>query len=185
MRARPIAGLLVVVAACSTSSLTTPEVVDTSGARFAWVCKAATCLPEIMEGTPPLPPCNVGTPLYAWAFNRFIVIDAACTSPSGGWGSTANRSRPLACEDAGDCPQFTTGSFECRNGLCQNEDTQRFPIEPLTWSDAFSLCYGPIARQETIDPLSPASREVNDAVAQACPTSGACTQPLPLSCIQP
>lgn len=175
--------LLGALGACSGSASSPPEVFDTTGARFAWVCDEH-CIPEITESTPPLPPCSVGTPLYAWGFGRFIEIDAACTSPSGGWAASANRSRPLACVDTFDCPQFTTGTFECRNGLCQNEDTSRFPKDVITWSQAFALCYGPIAREETIDPLSGASVQAADAVAQSCPVGGSC-QPLPSTCIQP
>jgi hypothetical protein len=173
------------VAACSTSVLSPPEVVDTSGVRFAWVCDEH-CVPELTEGTPQLPPCNVGTPLYAWAFGRFITVDAGCTTSDGGWGSTANRSRPLACADTLDCPQFTTGTFECRNGLCQNEDVSTFPTAVITWSQAFTLCYARVAREDTIDPLSTASQQVSDSVQQSCPMVGEpCTQPLPNSCMQP
>jgi len=171
-------------AACSATELQPHEVFDASGARFAWVCEEY-CAPEITEGTPPLPPCNVGMPLYAWRFGRFIDIDAACTSPDGGWGASSNQSRPLACVDTSDCPQFTTCSFECRSGLCQNKDTSRFPAAVITWSDAFALCFGPIARDETIDPFSAASVQVSDAVAQSCPVGGTCTQPLPVTCLQP
>lgn len=144
------------------------------------------CIPEITNDTPPLPPCNVGTPLYAWGFERFIDIHAACTSPNGGWVSSANRTRPLACVDTFDCPQFTTGSFECRNGLCQNDDTTKFPTTVITHSQAFALCYGPIAREETIDPFDAASLQASEAVTQSCPTlGGPCTGPLPATCIQP
>ena len=181
----PVQAVLAALAACSTSASNPPEVFDTSGARFAWVCDEH-CVPEITEGTPPLPPCAVGTPLYAWAIDRFINIDAGCRFSDGGWGSTANRSRPLACVDTLDCPQFTTGTFECRNGLCQNEDTSGFPTAVITWSQAFTLCYAPIAREETIDPSSTASQQVSDAVQQSCPMVGEpCTQPLPPSCVQP
>jgi len=176
--------LLGTLAACSATELQPHEVFDTTGARFAWVCDEH-CVPEITEDTPPLPPCNVGTPIYAWAFNRFINIDAACTNPDGGWGSIASRSRPLACVNTADCPQFTTGTFECRNGLCQNADTTTFPPAVIMWSQAFALCYGPIAREETIDPLSPASVQVSESVEQSCPVGGTCTQPLPVTCLQP
>lgn len=187
MRSRVVLveALVAALAACSADTTGPPEVVDTSGARFAWVC-SEHCVPEATEGTPALPPCSVGTPLYAWAFGRFITVDAGCTSTDGGWGSTANRSRPLACTDALDCPQFTTGSFECRNALCQNEDTSMFPTAVITWSQAFTLCYAPIARAETIDPLSTASQGVSNAVQQACPTvNEPCTNALPASCMQP
>lgn len=175
--------LVVLLAACSTNA-SPPEVIDTSGARFAWVCDEH-CVPEITDGTPPLPPCDTGTPLYGWGFGRFIEIDAGCTSSNGGWRSSSNRSRPLACADTFDCPQFTTGTFACRNGLCQNEDTSTFPAAVITWSQAFALCYGPIAREETIDPNSAASLQADEAVAQSCPVGGTCTQPLPASCIRP
>lgn len=178
-------GFVVVLAACSTDASNPPEVFDTTGAHFAWVCDEH-CILAITEDTPPLPPCSVGTPVYAWAFSRFINIDAACTSPGGGWGSTSNRSRPLACADTFDCPQFTTGTFECRSGLCQNADTSTFPPSVITRSQAFTLCYAPIAREETIDPVSSATQQVSDAVTQSCPVAGGvCTQALPPTCMQP
>ena len=185
VRTIPRFTLVAALAACSASEPGPSEVFDTSGARFAWVC-SEHCSPEATEGTPPLPPCNIGTPLYAWAIDRFINIDAGCAFPDGGWGSTANRSRPLACDNTFDCPQFTTGSFECRAGLCQSSDTVNFPPTVVTWSMAYALCYAAIARSETIDPLSDASVNVSMWVKEACPAIGEpCSMPLPSMCMQP
>lgn len=99
-----------------------------------------------------------------------------------------NRSRPLACDEDLDCPQFTgtSGTFECRNQICQSTDTVTYPPALVSWAMANTLCYARIARAETIDPRSNASLEVYGWVEGACPSKiDPCTLPLPAGCLTP
>jgi len=163
------------------------EIADTSGARFAWHC-TDHCRPEIDAGTPPLPPCASGTPLYTWDLDRFINISASCTTSTGGWISADHLSRLVACDVTSDCPQFTGPShtYECRNGICQSSDLVTYPPDDVTWNLADELCYAALPREDTIDPTGPAVQQVSAWLASACPSrTTACSLPLPGMCMQP
>jgi hypothetical protein len=124
---------------------------------------------------------------WKWALDRFVIISAACVT-SGGWSSSANFERPLACASDADCPQFggPNGSFQCRNTLCQSRDTSTYPLTSLDGGSAYELCYGSFARADTLDLFGPIGQEVSDWVATACPSGAAsCTLPLPGMCLQP
>jgi len=184
---RSLLALLVATAACGDGGGGPSDIMDTSGAPFAWLC-TDHCRPEIEEGTPPLPPCNSGAPLYTWDLDRFINISAACTTSTGGWISEDNLSRPIACESTPDCPQFSGPShaYECRNAICQSSDLTTYPAELVTWEMADELCYAGLQRGDTIDPTGPAAQQVSMWVTTACPSmAGGCTLPLPSACVQP
>lgn len=179
--------LLVATASCTDGGGSLTEIADTSGARFAWEC-TDHCRPEVEDGTPPLPPCDSGDPLYAWDLDRFINISAACTTSSGGWISADYLSRPVACDTTADCPQFTGPShtYECRNGICQSDDIETYPPDAITWAMADELCYAGLPRGDTLDPTGPAAQQVSAWLASACPSmTGGCTLPLPGMCLQP
>ena len=184
---RSLAVLVVVTAGCGDGGGGLTEITDTSGAPFAWLC-TDHCRPELESGTPQLPPCSSGAPLYTWALDRFINISAACTTSTGGWISEDNLSRPIACESTADCPQFTGPShaYECRSGICQSSDLTTYPADLVTWEMADELCYASLMRGETLDPTGPAAQQVSASVSTACPSmAGGCTLPLPGSCLQP
>jgi hypothetical protein len=162
------------------------DVVDTSGAPFRWTC-GEHCIPEPTDVTPPLDSCWSGTrAAYTWAFDRFIMISSACVDPDGSWGSSANRERPLACDTAEDCPQFTGayGTFECLDRVCQNADVERFPPGSIDWATAETLCFAPIPREDSFELAGDASQRVSDTTTAACHgTVGPC-DPLPDTCLQ-
>jgi len=161
------------------------EVVDTSGARFAWHC-TDECWPLAEPDTPALPPCTTGRPLYAWDLDRFINISAACTTDDGGWVSADSLSRPLACADTADCPQWPSHRYECRDGICQSSDLATYPASYITWELADELCYAALPRPDRFDPAGTVAQQVYAWVTTACPSmAGGCTLPLPGLCMQP
>lgn len=179
--------LLVAVASCGDGGDDPSEIADTSGARFAWQC-TDHCRPGLEQGTPPLPACESGMPLYAWDLDRFINISAACTTSTGGWVSADYLSRPVACETSSDCPQFTGPShvYECRAGICQSADVETYPPDVVTWEMADELCYAGLPRGDTLDPVGAAAQQVSVWLGSACPSmAGGCTLPLPGTCLQP
>ena len=177
----------VTAAGCGDGNGSLTEIADTSGARFGWEC-TDHCRPVVEAGTPPLPPCEIGQPLYTWDLDRFINISASCTTSSGGWISEDNLSRPIACGETADCPLFTGPShtYECRSGMCQSADTTTYPADAVTWEIADELCYAAFAREDTLDPNGPAAQQISEWLASACPSIAAgCSLPLPGMCLQP
>jgi len=183
---RVLALVALAAASCGDGGAALTEITDTSGARFAWHC-TDHCRPEIEDGTPALPPCRSGSPLYTWDLDRFINISASCTTSTGGWISAGNLSRLVACDVTSDCPQFTGPShaYVCRNGICQSSDLVTYPPDYVTWVLADELCYAALPREDTIDPTGPGVQQVSAWVASACPSTGGCTLPLPGMCMQP
>jgi hypothetical protein len=130
-------------------------------------------------------------PSYAWSYGRFVNVLAVCNHETG-WSSSGNLSRPVACTDEVECPQFKGAEgprrFECRSGLCQRSDTTGFPPTFINSSDASDLCYARFARVDTFGPLNPIGQQVSDWVNSVCPSnfsSVPCTLPLPDGCMQP
>lgn len=167
--------------------------IDSTDSTFGWRCGEDGCALEILDETPPPPTCSQGTtPGYGTAFGRLVTIAGGCASTGGGWTTLSGWQRPAACTVDDDCPQLYEFSrvfaFECRNDLCQNTDTDGWPVDEIYRSDALLLCFAPHARTLTLDPLmSQVHDDVMGIVNGACGELGAdtpCELPLPASCSQ-
>jgi len=165
------------------------EFKDSSSAAFLYVCDES-CGVEMTSTTPELPvQCPDGA-YYALSWGRFVDVHAACAEEDGGWSSSSNWTRPAACSNDVDCQTFDVAGFEyeCRVGLCQNRDLERYPPMFVNWGTALLLCYGPHAREATYDATNEVAIMIDDTVTAACPSRSdrdACTLPLPASCSQP
>jgi hypothetical protein len=167
------------------------QLVDTTGASFAWTCDGRGCRLGLLDETPLPPPCAPGQrSTYAYLMGRFMVITGACVSRAG-WGWLREWERPVTCSSDRDCPnvyrRLHDYEYECRGGLCQNVDTLAFPAEEVSYDEAYALCLASLDREETIDPDAEASIEAAERVAQNCSATGArsCALPLPDGCLQP
>ena len=161
--------------------------VDSSNATFGWICDSLGCVIVPEPNTPPIPPCEVGqVGGYGFMVGRFVTILGSCDNASFG-----NWQRPVACVVDNDCPQLYQFSdayrFECRQGLCQNADRVRFALDVVIEEDAFRLCYGPFARQDTLAFGTTTGESVTAWVNSACRDglAGRCTLPLPGQCLNP
>jgi hypothetical protein len=183
---------LVMLGACASAPNDNPaRLVDSSGAEFAWSCTtAAGCALDPLATTPPLPSCGGAVARYEGAWGRFFEIDAACTDATG-WSSSPNLGRPVACGVDADCPQIDVYStpparFECRSTLCQSTDTALYPVDRLSWSDAYLMCYATLDRTATLQLTDAIAQQIDALVSASCATGAAsCTLPLPSACAQP
>lgn len=153
--------------------LDNPEVLrDSTGLEFGWDCSESslcdvTSVPELSwdcEG-----------PGWGRSWGRFYEFCEACALPGGSWYATNFACRPVACDVDRDCPQVASTErediYECVEGLCQNADTERHPRDLLRTSDASTLCYANVGRDETRGFDSPAVQSREPALREACPTS--------------
>jgi hypothetical protein len=130
------------------------------GACWEWNCESDGCLPGFTDEIDPagLPDCATGEGPYAsWGNGRFLEIYAFCDeSPDDGmWASTAADGRLLLCEEDADCPQSKPSNLnECVQGLCQNKDTDLYPRNVITTSDAEALCFAGFNRAETVNDIA-------------------------------
>jgi hypothetical protein len=129
--------------------------------------------------------CTDGdNPGVMFDYDRFF---AACPSCGNRW-SPAD-CRPLVCETDKDCPVFsetrsdddekTKREYECRNSLCQNADTDLFPLEYVEYRDASLLCLAEVERVDDQYEGEPACPGVDPHSGEPCPL------PLPEACLQP
>jgi len=154
-----------------------PEIVDTTGAVFTWSSKdcAARRHPDT---PPPLYDCgDLGSSIIS-TWGRFYSVAIACGS---GWLSF--EIRPIACTSDDDCMAFNTEGtgelvFECRVGLCQNADTEKYPEDLVPWPYAETLCNAPLPRGVL---YSGPDFCPGENVASEEP----CHLPLPDACMQP
>ncbi|HVH97610.1 MAG TPA: hypothetical protein VM869_02830 [Enhygromyxa sp.] len=145
------------------------------------------CFPGLGEDSPTgrqgTGECSSEPPGVVLIWGRFFGACSSC-----GPGFSFSDCRPLICATDEDCPSFltrnsddevVTNEYECRNSLCQNVDTERFPIDYVDRSDAELLCRANIERDDFyegeafcpgVDPLT--SKEP-------------CPLPLPDGCMQP
>ncbi len=170
-----LALVLSCAASCSRLDLPNPSVVrDSTGVEFGWSCEDST-LCDITSGpaADDATTCSTGA-FWGRFWGRFYSVCAACpTGVGSSWGAGAGACRPLACAADADCPEIisdeATNIYECFEGLCQNEDIERFPRDALTRSDAELLCFADVPRSETTSISSPAVRTREDALASQCP----------------
>jgi len=148
------------------------------------------CFPGVGDDTPTgdhgLGECNGdATPGIVLTWGRFFSACPSCNLESSG-GFIPADCRPLVCETDDDCPQFTTRNaegpvmltYECRNSLCQNADTERHPEDVIGSQDAQLLCLADVGRvdeQYEGDPICPGVEEHDEP----------CPLPLPEACMQP
>lgn len=163
-----------------------PQLVDTSSLLFDWACDGHGCVPRATPGGPALPSCEPGeSAFYTFTASRFFTVVAACGS-STRWYTYGLWGRAVVCESDADCPQLyefrSEYDYECHHGLCQN--IERDDESALALSDAYTLCYGRFARDETLALFMPASQQVSGWITSACGT-GQCSPPLPVGCVQP
>ena len=169
-----------------------PDIItDTTGAEFSWTCDTRGCRVGMLEQTPLPPPCWLNEwPSYGSLMGRYFVVTGACVS-RGAWVWQRSWERALTCSDDSDCPRVyqpsRTYEYECRDGLCQNVDTEAFPTKELSYDEAFPLCLASIDREDSLDPFSEASLEVAELIDEVCSDTGSrdCELPLPAGCLQP
>lgn len=119
----------------------------------------------------------------------FVIGRIFGSCPACDRGFAPSDCRPLVCEGDDQCPWYRrrdhdtdeveTVVYECRNGLCQDEDLDRHPLDEIGYSDAQLACLADVAREgENYEGESwcPASNGIGD---DDCPL------PLPDSCAQP
>jgi hypothetical protein len=153
------------------------EIVDSVGTVFAWDFErcAATRHPDT---PPPLWDCGDQGSGIISVWNRFFEVAIACDSA---W--VAPEIRPIACTDDDDCMAFHTEGrgelvFECRVGLCQNDDTEKHPEDSIIWLDAETLCNAPLPRGVPYSgPDFCPGQDIDSGVP--------CPLPLPDDCMQP
>lgn len=115
------------------------ELLDESGARFAWVCGTNPDRPDhcsverIPDVSPPLPPCDGDEAFYAYSWGRYFSIDGACDrSEDPGYGYAMDAGRCVVCASDLDCPQLVDydDDYECVEGYCQNVDPVKYADLP-------------------------------------------------------
>jgi hypothetical protein len=125
-------------------------------------------------------------PGVVFTWGRLFEACPACIDEWGG-GFSPYDCRALVCETDDDCPLFytpgdnedeiVTNDYECRNGLCQNADVERFPEDEISYEDAITLCLGNVERADDSydgEPYCP-----DATFGETCPL------PLPDACLQP
>ncbi len=145
---RRFAGILILaLTACDDAPATLAEanpttLYDQSGAVFDWDCsdEQQGCKLARIGDEPPLPACSPDEPPgFSYSWNRFFEVEAVCNVNKNGvaWVSLGGWGRLTVCESDADCPQMlnyeTVDEYECRAGLCQNVDTERFPADLLPY----------------------------------------------------
>jgi hypothetical protein len=190
--------LVMVVAGCAEENVNwgnpTKVCEAPDGACWDWECKSDGCLPgftdEIEDAW--LPQCAENEGVYAsWVGGRFFSIFIFCyesTDEDTGiyWSASPHQGRILVCESDDDCPQSKPSNRnECVNGLCQNKDTNLYPRDQITTSDAESLCFAGFNRAETVG--MELAESVYDDIYAACPGdwNEPCTGELPDYCWSP
>jgi hypothetical protein len=151
------------------------------------------CFPSVGEDTPTGPAglgeCGDDTqPGVVFTWGRFFAACPSCNEepddPFDGVFSPSD-CRPLVCTTDEDCPSFWVNGpdgepvrhdYECRNSLCQNSDTDLYPIDVISKDDAELLCLANVERAAEYEgePWCPG---VDDG--EPCPL------PLPDACMEP
>jgi hypothetical protein len=162
---------------------------DSLGAPYP-VADSGVCFPSVGDDTPVgwagTGDCegsfDGSEPSVVFSWARFF---AAC--PGCGRGFASHHCRPLVCETDEDCPYFLTNrddetvvrEYECRNSLCQDSDTDLYPVDVLNRSAAQLLCFAAVARRDDEYLGGPICPGVDVGSQEPCPL------PLPDACMQP
>jgi hypothetical protein len=144
----------------------------------------AGCFPTVGDATP-IGECeDPESAGVVFTFRRFF---AGCPACDAGFGPVD--CRPLVCESDADCPwfrardldgQLSTLVYECRSGICQDENTEKYPKEAVDRDDASLLCLAPIDREDGVYEGEPPCPEAAPGDHDAL-----CDLPLPATCLQP
>lgn len=159
-----------------------PVLVDTTGIEFEWACDGSGCKLGNFGIAPACDPQE--SAIFGLAWGRFYEICSVCDGESRPDGC-----RPVSCKTDSDCPQIfwytEMAEYECRHGLCQNLDTDKFPTSSLDIYDLFTLCFADIDRMNTFPIPNATSDQVYDWVLGACPDPAKDCAGVPIQCWQP
>lgn len=166
---------------------------DTAGHVFGWDCDEERCYLDVANLEIPVPACATGSSAgIVTRWGRLFTFCTACIDDDGSAGSwSTGACRPVGCKQDADCPQIYWymgrgyAEYECRKGLCQNVNTEEYPLQELNNDLVEDLCYASVPRHQTVNWDSPTNQTISTKIYQHCPSSGKKTCTLPPGCWNP
>lgn len=157
------------------------HVTDSTGAELGWECDNGSCRPVQNEYSPLPPECGDDAELLVGA-GGLAILCAVGRADDGADVIHEATCRPLVCIDELDCPQWSSRTYSCIDGICQVEAAEGWRLDRV---DLAALCLAAIPRHDTCAAAAedPEVMERLSWVDAACDEDGDECASVPEACV--